>query len=141
MQNKLNSVASGACEPLKHCCLAKSSSVRSLRIVVALALIALVLFFSVPSSAAAEAPSVEWRRTFNSLQALSVIQTLDGGYALAGASTAPDAATFVKTDSAGNVLWQKAQGDAVSVVQTCDLGYALFYPDQVVKTNADGDFE
>jgi hypothetical protein len=109
--------------------------------VVALALIALVLFFSVPSSAAAEAPSVEWRRTFNSLQALSVIQTLDGGYALAGASTSPDAATFVKTDSAGNVLWQKAQGDAVSVVQTSDLGYALFYPDQVVKTNADGDFE
>jgi hypothetical protein len=72
---------------------------------------------------------------------LSVIQTADGGYAIAGASESPDTATFVKTDSSGNVQWQKAQGDVVSVVQTRDLGYVLFYADHVVKTNADGDFE
>jgi len=126
---------------LKRCCLAQSS-VRSISLVVALALIALFLIFSVPySEAASEEPSIEWRQTYNSLQALSVIQTSDGGYALAGASGLLDAATFVKTDSSGNVQWQKVQGDVVSVVQTCDLGYVLFYADHVVKTNADGDFE
>jgi hypothetical protein len=114
---------------------------QSIRIVIAVAFIALVLIFSVLSSAAAEAPSVEWRQTYNNLQALSVIQTSDGGYAIAGASSSPDAATFVKTNSSGNIQWQKTQGDVVSVVQTSDLGYALFYADHVVKTNADGDFE
>ncbi|MCW4053898.1 MAG: hypothetical protein NWE84_03120 [Candidatus Bathyarchaeota archaeon] len=122
--------------------LARSSSMRLMAIVVALALIALISIFFIPSLAAAsETPSVEWRQTYNGLQVLSVIQTADEGYAIAGASESPDAATFVKTDSAGKVQWQKAQGDVVSVVQTRDLGYVLFYADHVVKTNADGDFE
>jgi hypothetical protein len=110
--------------------------------VATLALIALVLIFSVPSSAAApDTPSVEWRQTYNNLQALSVIQTADGGYAIAGASGSSNSATFIKTDSSGNVQWQKAQNDIVSVVQTEDLGYALFCQNYVVKTNAYGDFE
>lgn len=124
---------------LKTCCIAQ---MRSIRIVVALALIALVLFFSVPFSAAAsEPPSVEWRQTYNSLQALSVIQTSDGGYVIGGASGAADAATFIKTNSSGNLQWQKAQNAIVSVVQTGDLGYALFCQNYVFKTNADGEFE
>jgi hypothetical protein len=126
---------------LKRYCLAKSPSLRSIVIAIAIALMALVLIFSVPSVAAAEMPSVEWSQTYNSLQASSVIQTSDGGYAIAGTSSSLDAATFVKTDSSGNVQWQKAQGNIVSVAQTYDLGYVLFYADRVVKTNADGDFE
>jgi hypothetical protein len=107
-------------------------------------LIALVLIVSVPSTMAApEAPSVEWSQTYNDLQVLSVIQTSDGGYAIAGApfSVGPDAASFVKTDSSGNLQWQKAQGNPVSVVQTRDSGYVLFYYNYVVKTNAEGDFQ
>ena len=123
---------------MKRCCLARSS----MRwIAVAIALIALVLIFSIPSVSADAMPSVEWSQTYNSLQVSSVIQTSDGGYALAGSSLSFDAATFVKTDSSGNVQWQKAEGNIVSVVQTRDLGYVLFYADHVVKTNTDGDFE
>jgi len=114
----------------------------SMRVIFALALIALVLFFSVPSAiAASDAPSVEWRQIYNNLQLLSVIQTADGGYALAGASGASNSATFIKTDSSGNVQWQKVQNNIVSVVQAGDLGYVLFCYNSVVKTNADGDFE
>ena len=132
---------SGACESLKCCGFAQSSSTRSIRIVIAVAFIALVLIFSSLLSATADTTSVEWRQTYQNLQALSVIQTSGGGYAIAGTSSSPDAATFVKTDSSGNVQWQKASGNVVSVVQTFDLGYVLFYTDHVAKTNADGNFE
>jgi hypothetical protein len=58
----------------------------------------------------------------------SVIQTNDGGYAIAGWDGAN--ALFVKTDSSGNMQWNKTYGglhsDVVySVVQTGDGGYAL----------------
>jgi hypothetical protein len=115
---------------------------RPIRIIIAIALIASVLIVSVPSTKAApEAPSVEWSRTYNDLQALSIIQTSDGGYAIAGAGWASEAATFIKTDSSGNLQWQKIRGNPVSVVQTEDLGYVLFYHNNVVKTNAEGDFQ
>src|SRR3990170_1958161 len=133
-----------AMSSLKNCCPTKFQSPRSIRIIIAVALIALVLIVSVPSTTAApEAPSVEWSQTYSGLQVLSVIQTSDGGYAIAGApfSVGPDAASFVKTDSSGNLQWQKAQGNPVSVVQTRDSGYVLFYYNYVVKTNAEGDFQ
>ena len=115
---------------------------RSIKIITVAALIALVLIVSVPSaSAASDVPSVEWSNTYNSFQGNSVIQTSDGGYALAGATSVPGAVTFAKTDSAGNLEWQKAYGNVVSVVQTGDLGYALFCNDRIVKTNTAGDAE
>jgi hypothetical protein len=127
---------------LKRRCLAQTPSLRSTRIVIAIALIALVLIFTVPSTTAApDAPSVEWSRTYDGLQVLSVIQTSDGGYALAGASLSSDAATFIKIGSSGDLQWQKAQGNPVSVVQTEDGGYVLFCYNSVVKMNATGDFE
>jgi hypothetical protein len=131
-----------AMSSLKRCCLAQSSSMRSMRIFFALALVALVLVFSVPSaSAAPEVPSVEWNRTFNDLQVLSVIQTADGGYALAGSSYSSNVATFIKLDAFGDLQWQKTQGSPVSVAQTEDSGYVLFYYNYVVKTTAEGDFQ
>jgi hypothetical protein len=127
---------------LKRRCLTQALSMRSTRIIVALALIALVFIFMVPfTMAASEAPSVEWSQTYNDLQVLSVIQTSDGGYAVAGTSGSSNAATFIKIDSSGDLQWQKALGDVVSVVQTEDLGFVLFYDDQIIKMNAVGDFE
>ena len=126
---------------MKCCGFPQSSSMRSIRIVILVAFIALFLIFSALSSAAADTTSVEWRQTYQNLQALSVIQTSDGGYAIAGSSSSPGATTFVKTDSSGNVQWQKASGNVASMVQTSDLGYVLFCADHVVKTNADGNFE
>jgi hypothetical protein len=100
------------------------------------------LIVYVPSSeAASDAPLVEWRETYNGLQALSVVQTSDGGYAIAGASGSLGAATFIKIDSSGDLEWQTTRGNIVSVVQTGDLGYVLFCQNSVVKTYSDGAFE
>ena len=127
---------------LKNYCLAQSPSKRPIRITIAVALIASVLIVSIPSTKAAlEAPSVEWSQTYNDLKASSVIQTSDGGYAIAGSGWASEDATFIKTDSSGNLEWQQIKGNPVSVVQTEDLGYVLFYHNNVVKTNAEGDFQ
>ncbi|MDH5686018.1 MAG: hypothetical protein OEY73_05765, partial [Hadesarchaea archaeon] len=68
----------------------------------------------------------EWSKTFGGVNrdwARSVIQTSDGGYALAGG-------WLLKTDSSGNEEWSKTfgganGGTAWSIVQTSDGGYAL----------------
>ena len=107
---------------------------------IALVFIVLALLVFVPSSTAApDPPSIEWRSTYEGLQVNSVIQTSDGGYALAGSALTSSGATFIKTDSSGNVQWQKALGDIVSLAQTPDLGIVLFCGNgDVVKTDAEG---
>jgi hypothetical protein len=67
-------------------------------------------------------------------QASSVVQTSDGGYAIAGYTNSYGAGSddfwLVKTDSSGNKLWNKTYGGtlidhAYSMVQTLDGGYAM----------------
>jgi hypothetical protein len=63
-----------------------------------------------------------------------VIQTKDGGFALAG-FTSPDATNnhdywLIKTDTSGTTQWSKTYGglgidDAYSVIETADGGYAM----------------
>lgn len=65
-------------------------------------------------------PLVEWSKTYGLGSVRCVIQTADGGYAVADS-------TFLKTDSAGNVQWNITLDDGIitaSIVQTDD-GYAL----------------
>src|SRR5512140_2055394 len=121
---------------LKHYRFAYSRFARN---IVALLFIALVLSVFVPSSAAAsDLPSIEWRNTYGVLQVNSVIQTLDGGYAIAGTASLGQV-TFVKIDSSGNVQWNKAFGNLVSLAQTRDSGYVLFSENgDVVKTDGEG---
>lgn len=78
-----------------------------------------------------------WNRTFGGAKddfGYSVIQTGDGGYALAGITNSSGAgfedAWLIKTDSSGNKLWDKTYGanlndEAYCVLQTKDGGYAL----------------
>jgi parallel beta-helix repeat protein len=80
-----------------------------------------------------------WNKTYGGPgdnQANSVIQTSDGGYALAGESNAFSSAgeydfMIVKTDSSGNQQWLKTFGgaggdsDATSLVQSSDGDYVL----------------
>jgi len=78
-----------------------------------------------------------WNRTFGGSGgdvAESVVETSDGGYALAGYTDSFGAGNsdfwLVKTDAAGNHLWNVTYGGssadyARSVVQTGDGGYAL----------------
>ncbi len=99
----------------------------------------LVLFLGVSNVICASPgqPEVEWSKTFGGSVddvASSVIQTSDGGYALAGVTGSYGAGGFdlwlVKTDSSGNEEWSKTFGgsdddSASSVIQTSDGGYAL----------------
>ena len=139
--------------------LERSSSGRLRKKVLVAALVtALVLIGLLPFSLAApDPPSIEWSKTYSGLQANSVIQTSDGGYAIAGtfrptAPLTPDqsysySAVLIKTDSSGNLLWQKTYSsdvfgglnNVVSVVETRDLGYALFGEGGfIIKTDSEG---
>jgi len=113
---------------------------RFTRNIVALLFITLVLFVLIPSlTATPNPPSIEWQKTYEELQANSVIQTLDGGYAISGTARSYGGSTLIKTDSSGDVQWEKALGDAVSLAQTSDSGYVLFCKNgNVVKTDAEG---
>jgi hypothetical protein len=90
----------------------------------------------------------QWNRTYGGAYndyAASVVQTIDGGYALSGSArddgyalggiTNSSGAGYedvwlIKTDSLGNKLWDKTYGGALNdeayfVMQTQDDGYAL----------------
>jgi len=81
--------------------------------------------------------NMQWNKTYgggNWDRARSMIQTSDGGYALAGDTgfySADDSDIWlVKTDSFGNQLWNRTYGGAgddecSSIVQTQDGGYAF----------------
>jgi len=83
------------------------------------------------------AGNIEWNQTYGGIgndYALCVIQTKDGGYAIAGYTKSYGAGLedfwLVKTDSAGTMQWNKTYGGlsseaAYSVVQTSDGGYAI----------------
>ena len=79
-----------------------------------------------------------WNKTYGGLNddgAFSIVQTLDGGYALAGNTYSFSAGNntdiwLIKTDSSGNELWNKTFGGPKDdfgyfVIQTSDGGYAL----------------
>ena len=87
-----------------------------------------------------ELPSVrendQQQYRFSGSDIYALIKTSDGGYALAGHAVnssrnfSTSAAILIKTDSAGNILWNRTYGVdkqtwAFSIVQTIDNGYAL----------------
>jgi hypothetical protein len=94
-----------------------------------------------------------WSKTylgegFESNYGYSVQQTADGGYIIAGekdsSSTAtPTNAYLIKTDSSGNVLWEKTwSGAGRSVHQTADGGYIItgerYSSACLIKTDSQG---
>jgi hypothetical protein len=78
--------------------------------------------------------NLEWQRILGGFGALSVQQTADGGYVMAGEGklvpSLPSGACLVKTDGQGNIEWQSVvsdtlRADGYSVAQTEDGGYAI----------------
>lgn len=108
-----------------------------------------------------QSPSTEWSRAYGGLnadEAKSVIQTSDGGYAIAGSTQSFGYGGWdlwlIKTDASGNAQWNKTYGSAgnewgYQVVQTNDNGYAFVGTRwnqsrsaadlYMVKTNSSGD--
>jgi hypothetical protein len=88
-------------------------------------------------STSSAVPATEWNETYGGQSndaAHSLVNTSDGGYALAGSTFSYGAGSFdfwlVKTDLAGTELWNKTYGgggddEAYSVIQTNDSGYAV----------------
>jgi hypothetical protein len=107
--------------------------------------------------------NMQWNRTYDggaNEEAYSLVQTPDGGYALAGYTSSFGAGDsdfwLVKTDDYGNFEWNQTYGGANkdranSLVQTGDGGYVLAgYTESfgagdldfwLVKTDADGNME
>jgi hypothetical protein len=104
------------------------------------------------------AGDVQWSKTYGSSDVVekceSVIETSDGGFALAG--DAGSAVYLVKTDSEGNLEWEETYSGGndhcYSLTQTEDGGYALVgwrgtgslvqvYDMMVVKVDADGELQ
>ncbi len=81
--------------------------------------------------------NIEWTKTIggsNSDWGWSIIQTTDGGYAIAGRTTSFGAGGFdvyvIKLDTSGNIQWTKTIGGSSwdygrSIIQTTDGGYAI----------------
>jgi hypothetical protein len=131
--------------------------------VISVLLITLFLVACVPSlKGESEASLVQWSKTYGepdrSEAATSVVQTSDGGYAVAGRKQDSDNFTFcwlVRTNADGNMLWIKtygpeSYGSAVCIIQTADGGFALAgnqisYPNNVnfwiVKTDSTGEMQ
>jgi hypothetical protein len=107
--------------------------------------------------------NMQWNKTYggpNRDEGYSVIQTGDGGYAIAGYTDSFGAGSYdfslVKTDAAGNIQWNKTYGTPFedygrSIVQTSDGGYAIagstmpngdgFIRSWLVKTDAVGNMQ
>ena len=80
---------------------------------------------------------LEWNKTYGGTsddEPWASVQTLDGGYALAGSTYSFGAGSgdvwLVRTDETGNMLWNRTYGGtgndtAYSMIQTGDGGYAL----------------
>ena len=79
----------------------------------------------------------KWAKTFGGIShdvAASIVQTFDGGYAVAGYTASKGTGGWdfwvLKLDDSGNVVWDKTFGDskddvANSIVQTSNGGYAV----------------
>jgi len=128
-----------------------------------LASVVLFVLLSLPLISLVGASSEMWSQTYggaSSDSAEAMVQTSDGGYALAGYTTSFGAGRYdfwlVKTDASGSMEWNRTYGgaeneDAYALIETSDGGYALAgetksfgageYDFWLVKTDALGNME
>jgi len=104
-------------------------------------ILSLCFIISVPLVCKSQAPGIAWQKSFGGSEddgALSIVQTADSGFISAGFSESTDGdvtvnhgmtdAWIIKTDSNGNLQWQKSYGGSfddvlVYISVTSDGGY------------------
>lgn len=118
----------------------------------------LILTISFPVYALNEAPQQLWSKTYGPYRGWSVIQTSDGGYAVAGSNAFGDFRGYgefppllVKTHPDGELDWSKTykiedgvSDSAFSLVQTKDQGYVLGgsgVAGWILKTDSQGNIQ
>jgi len=125
-----------------------------------LSILSLFVLVTFPLISSVGASSVMWSQTYGGGaidSAEDIVQTSDGGYAIAGWTGSIDDSDFwlIKIDSFGNMEWNRTYGEegmsyASSLIKTSDGGFALggeaFSEDGqfdfgMVKTDKDGDVE
>jgi len=106
-------------------------------IFICLCMLIIILFFSFRVVSAEQSGMITWDRTYGGSKddwVSSLIQTTDGGYAVAGYTKSFGAGEadfwLLKLDKKGNRIWDKTYGGsgydyASSLVQTSDGGYAV----------------
>jgi hypothetical protein len=118
-----------------------------------LLLLGMILFVLLCSSLVASVDAASmWSQAYGGTgndKAYSLVETSDGGYALAGTTDYVSAHSIsfggmclVKTDALGKMEWNKTygEGSAHSVVATSDGGYAIT-GSRLVRTDANGNME
>ena len=100
-------------------------------------LLPILMTFPKVNSVTLTEPSRYWEKTYGGYErdeAYSIVQTIDGGYAMAGFTASYGDSDFdawlVKVDADGNIQWNKTYGGelfdvACSVVQTSDGGFVV----------------
>jgi hypothetical protein len=135
----------------------------------ALLITLLLVTYAPPLKAASEMPQMEWSKTYSRVvnytidgcnvypydEGLCVVQTADGGYLIAGQrddryypphTGGVDAYTsvLIKTDSAGNVQWEKNNSEIFhpgAIVQTKDSGFILISRPGLFKIDSEGNMQ
>ncbi len=115
--------------------------------------IAVFVLSSLSFVVSVEASATMWSRTYGGIgfdHAWIMVETSDGGYALAGDTTSYGAGGYdfwlVKTDEFGYIEWNQTYGGkgndcARSLVATSDGGYAIAGGTLLIKTNEYGNVE
>ncbi len=86
-----------------------------------------------------------WNQTYSyqiDERAFCVIETTDGGFAVAGATGfwSNNDIFVIKTDEYGNLEWSRTYGEGVahSIIELSDGGYVFAGGNRLIKTDADG---
>jgi hypothetical protein len=105
--------------------------------------LALFVLFSFSFFGSVGASSEMWSKTYGNGTGHSLVETSDGGFAIAAAVYGGTDFWLVKTDSYGNMEWNQTYEafSAHSLVEASDGGYAIVGGNGLVKTDADGNLE